>query len=555
MAGILGTEASRHFMEFAEEFLKGYFDFYPPIASYMGLHEYDGKAPEFSGAAIEARVKALESALSSLKAMDASGFDPETRFDYDLLRQGVEQEHFRLAELREQTFNPMTALWMTDITNYIKRDYAPIEERVRKLVEYQRCIPGVLDQAMGLLEPPLATPILNISIEMFSGQASYLKNNLPEIIHSQVKDQALLAEFEQTNASTVAAIEEFVGYLKGLLETAKEDFAIGAELFSRMLDVGELVDLPLDRVLEVGRANLEANKQAFIEVARQIDPNKDVSEVAEIVALDHPAASSLIPDTANMLEEIRQFLIDRDIITVPSEVRCKVQETPEFMRFGFAFMDPPGPFEEKASEAYYYVTPVEQNWTDTQKEEWLRRFNYSTLRDVSIHEAYPGHYVHFLHAAGVMSPIRKTFMSYSFTEGWAHYCEQMMVEEGYGGSSPVLHFAQLSEALLRNCRYVVSILMHTGRMTLEEATQFFMDNSFMDRLPAQREAVRGTFDPGYLNYTLGKLLILKLREDLKAREGDRFDLKEFHDRLLSFAYPPIPLLRRRLLGEDSGSLL
>jgi uncharacterized protein (DUF885 family) len=232
-----------------------------------------------------------------------------------------------------------------------------------------------------------------------------------------------------------------------------------------------------------------------------------------------------------MLEELRQYLIDRDLISVPSEVRCKVKETPSFMRWGFAFMDSPGPFEEKAKEAYYYVTPTEKEWTPTQKEEWLRRFNYSTLADVSIHEAYPGHYVHFLHASNVMSPVRKAFGSYSFVEGWAHYCEQMMMEEGYKEVEPVQRFAQLSEALLRNCRYVVAIMMHTNRMTLDEATRFFMENAFMEELPARKEAMRGTFDPGYLNYTLGKLLLLRLREDsaraacagLSAREGQRPD--------------------------------
>jgi len=232
-----------------------------------------------------------------------------------------------------------------------------------------------------------------------------------------------------------------------------------------------------------------------------------------------------------------------------------VEETPEFLRWGFAFMDSPGPFEKDATEAYYYVTPVNPGWSDEQKEEWLRRFNYATLRDVSVHEAYPGHYVHFLHAARVQSPVRKTFGSYSFVEGWAHYCEQMMVEEGYRSESPLLRFAQLSEALLRNCRYVVAIMMHTGRMTLDEGTRFFMENAFMEELPAQKEAIRGTFDPGYLNYTLGKLLLLKLRDEVKAREGDKFSLKSFHDRVLALGYPPVPLVRNHLLGGGQADIL
>jgi uncharacterized protein (DUF885 family) len=550
-----GNDAARTFTDLAEKALKDYYDFAPSSASYMGLHEYDGRVPDLSVEAITSWLRTLERHLDELDKLDTSNFDRDTRLDYDLLRQGLEAQRFRYGEQREHTYSPMPTLWLSDVTNYIKRDYAPIEERVRSMVEYERGIPKLLDQAIAAFEAPLSAPIAQIGVEMVSGQAAYMRKSLPEIVESQVDNDALLADFKKANAGAVDALEGFVGYLKEQQASAKEEFAIGKGMFERMLAVNELVDLPIERVLEVGRSDLEANKQAFVETARQIDPTKDVREVAEMVSLDHPTAKQLIPDTAAMLEEIRQFLIDRDLITVPSDVRCKVEETPEFMRWGFAFMDPPGPFEEKATEAYYYVTPVEEEWTEQQQEEWLRRFNYPTLRDVSVHEAYPGHYVHFLHASRVTSAVRKVFGSYSCVEGWAHYCEQMMVEQGYRGDNPQLHFAQLSEALLRNCRYVVSILIHTGEMTLDQATRFFMENGFMEELPARKEAVRGTFDPGYLNYTLGKLLILKLRDDVKAKEGASFNLKRFHDSMLALAYPPVPLVRQYILGRNGGSIL
>lgn len=555
MSSIYGGDAAQRFTSLADRFLKSLFEFMPPVASSMGLHEYDGRTPDLSQEAIEERIETLYDALEELEGIDPGGFDAEMRLDYELLRQGITGERFRYAEQREHTYSPMTALFLCDVTNYIKRDYAPIEERVRSMISYERGIPQMLDQAIGLFEPPLSRPILQVAIEMTGGQAAYMRNNLPQLIAQQVTDEELMAEFEEANRAAVGAIEGYIGYLKEQLGHAREDFAIGEAMFERMLAANELVDLPLERVLEFGWADLEANKEALIETAKLIDPNKDVREIAARIADEHPTAEGLIPETANMLEEIRTFLVERDIVSVPSEVRCKVTETPEFLRWGFAFMDSPGPFEEKATEAYYYVTPVEEEWTEQQKEEWLRRFNYSTLRDVSIHEAYPGHYVHFLHAAKVMSPIRKVFGSYSFVEGWAHYCEQMMVEEGYRGESHLQRFGQLSEALLRNCRYVASILMHTGRMTLEEATRFFMENGFMEELPAQKEAIRGTFDPGYLNYNLGKLMLLKLREDVRAWEGPGFNLKSFHDRVLALGYPPVPLVRRHLLGDDSGSIL
>jgi uncharacterized protein (DUF885 family) len=555
MASILGSEAAQRFTEFADACLRRTFEFMPPLASGMGLHEYDGRVPDVSEASILRRVAEIDQELEELKSIDSPDFDPDTRLDFDLLRQGLESERFRWAEMRDHTYSPMFGLFLTDVTNYIKRDYAPVEERVRQMVQYERGIPRLLEQVTGLLEPPLSRPLLQTGIDMCNGQAGYMKRNLPQTIAEQVKDPELLAEFEEANRAAVEAIEAFIGFQKAQLESAKEDFAIGAGMFEGMLAASEMVDLPLERVLEVGRANLEANKRAFIQAAKEIDPAKDAREVAQKVAEDHPTAEGLIPETAGMLEEIRQYLIDKDLISVPSEIRCKVKETPEFLRWGFAFMDSPGPFEEKATEAFYYVTPVEDEWSDQQKEEWLRRFNYSTLRDVSIHEAYPGHYVHFLHAARVMSPVRKAFGSYSFVEGWAHYSEQMMVEEGYRSETPVLRFAQLGEALLRNCRYVVAIMMHTGRMTLQEATRFLMENGFMEELPAQKEAIRGTFDPGYLNYTLGKLMLLKLREDVQAREGTTFNLKSFHDRVLALGYPPVPLVRNYILGKDSGEIL
>jgi uncharacterized protein (DUF885 family) len=555
MSGIHGNAAVERFTLMASQQLKALFEFMPPLAASLGLHEYDGRTPDLSREAIQDRVGAIDRALAELDAIDSGELDPDTRLDYDLLRQGLSSERFRLAELREFAWNPVVVLFITDVMNYIKRDYAPVEQRVRSLVEYERGLPRMLEQVRLLMEPPLARPIIDVGVQMFSGQVNYLKHRLPATVAAEVQNTALLQDFNQANDQAVQAIEQFILWLKEQSLHAKEEFGIGRHLFERMLATNELVDLPLERVLEIGLENLEANRQLFIETARRIDPDKDVREVADLVAAHHPTPASLIPDTEAMLEEIRQFVIDRDLVTIPSDVRCKVQETPEFLRWGFAFMDSPGPFEQKATEAYYYVTPVEPHWSEKQTEEWLRRFNYPTLRDVSIHETYPGHYVHFLHASRVMSPVRKVYSSYSFVEGWAHYCEQMMVEQGYQADTPHLRFAQLSEALLRNCRYVVSILMHTGRMDLRGATRFFMEHGFMEELPAYKEAVRGTFDPGYLNYTLGKLMILKLREDMKSMEGAGFNLKRFHDRMLALAYPPVPLIRKRLLGEGEGRQL
>src|SRR6266480_1492726 len=332
----------------------------------------------------------------------------------------------------------------------------------------------------------------------------------------------------------------------------KTDFALGPRKYARMIFAEHLAAIPLDRLTAVGQGDLRANQAAFGETAKKIDPAKPATEVLERMERDHPTADRLIEDTRRMLEEIRSYLIDHDIVTVPSEERAKVIETPRFYRFATAAMNPPGSFERAAKDAFYYVTPVEESWTPEKREEWLRHLNYTTLRNISVHECYPGHYVHFLHRMKIPSTVLRSYTSYAFTEGWAHYCEAMMVEEGFGDAR--LKLAMLQDALLRNCRYLSSIGMHTAGWSWEDATKFFMENAYLDRLPAEREAKRGTWDPGYLNYTLGKLMIRKLRDDWMKRNPRR-GLKEFHDTFLGLGAPPLGLAREHLLGPNSGPAL
>ena len=318
-----------------------------------------------------------------------------------------------------------------------------------------------------------------------------------------------------------------------------------------MLATGEGLDVPLSQIAAIGQVNLEDNLTQIKELAHQIAPGRPVLEIVEEIGRNHPQSQDLIPETRNMLEEIRQALIDFDVISMPSEDRCQVIETPTYMRYAFAAMDSAGAMETNATESFYYVTPVDDDWNHQQSEEWLSNFNYDTLKIISIHEVYPGHFVHHLHNRyGAKLPlVNRVATAYSFTEGWAHYTEQMMLETVYGDNHPKLLLTQLLEALVRNCRYMCSLRMHTDGMTLEEATKFFMENAYMAELPARREALRGTFDPGYLNYTLGKLMILKLREDYRREQGNAYSLKEFHDKLLSFGGPAFPLLRPALLNN------
>jgi hypothetical protein len=346
------------------------------------------------------------------------------------------------------------------------------------------------------------------------------------------------------------ALRSFEAWIaEELIPAGDDSFPIGAGGMEEMLRIAELIEMPPAELLALGEADLDANLDAFRETAARLDPDLTPREVyGRHVASVHSTAADLIPSTRDMLERIRGFLVERDLITIPSEVRATVAETPRHMRWAFAMMDTPGPYETEATEAYYFVTPVEPAWSPEQAEEWLRTLNRYALTDISIHEAYPGHYVHFLHFASAPTEVSRRTASYAFTEGWAHYAEQMMWEEGFSDGDPRFRLAQLTEALVRNCRFVCAIEMHAGEMSVEQATRFFVDNAFYDEGPARKEAERGTFDPGYFSYTLGKLQILRLREDYREAAGGDFTLRRFHDRLLSRGAPPVELMRRVMLG-------
>ncbi len=356
----------------------------------------------------------------------------------------------------------------------------------------------------------------------------------------------------------ISEINAYADWLeKEKLPKANMNFTLGRENYRKMLE-GEMIYIEPEKILEIGMKQLREEQKLFDETAKKINPNKKPVEVYEDIKKDHPSAPSLIPDARKNLEAIRQFLIDKKIVTVPYDVRVKVEETPQFARAtSFASMDTPGPYETKATEAYYYITPVEDNWTAKQKDEWLTAFNYYTTDIVSIHEAYPGHYLQFLHLnSSDASKVKKIFGSYVFTEGWAHYTEKMIIDEGYGSDKDSIiaakyRLAQLDESLLRLCRLCVSVKMHCLGMSVDDATKFFMENCYYEEKPARQEAIRGTYDPGYLYYTLGKLMILKLREDYKKQEGSSYTLKKFNDNFINNGMPPVPLMREILLEDKN----
>ena len=547
------NSANRLFDATSERILSETWDHYPSMASRLGLHEYDGRLPSVSARAIAARTGQVRDGLAALESIDTTALSARSYYDHRILTGNLRRELLELTELRWHETNPMEMLWHIDMSAYIQRDYAPLERRVKSLAQALTAVPTFMAELRSVMSGRLASPVLEASIEAFEGIVEFYEQDLVDATDA-VRDDGLQARFEGARSLATVSVREFVEHLKALRPYADASFAIGGKRFAALLEHGEMVDLPLEQLLNFGEADLKANMARFVEVAALVDADKSPAEVMAEIAADHPAADALIPETRDMLEDIRQYIIDCDIVSVPSEVRCRTVPTPSFMRWAFAALDFPGPYEQNADETFYYVTSVEEHWSDDEKEQWMTSFNYATLRAVSVHEAYPGHYVHYLHTLSADSMISRAFGAYSFWEGWAHYAEQTMVEAGYL-SAPRSELGQLMEALMRNCRYICAIKMHTQGMTIAEATRFFIDNAFMEELPASKEAIRGTFDPMYLNYTLGKLMILKLREDYRQAKDDAYTLRQFHDELLSHGAPPIPLVREMMLGEDSGDVL
>ncbi len=538
-----------------EEFITARFQFSPHFASQSGLHEFDGRVPDYSMESINSRLDQLRAFLDRLNALDGSKLDPLARYDLALTKYACESEIFSYAEMKSYENLPMLYSMAIGVSQYVKRDYAPLKERVVALIQHLQAIPYVLQVAEANLRRDLARPVLNTAMGMFGGQIIYFNGELTEQVQ-EVGDHSLIDNFAIARTEAVRALHRFIEQLQAREANAGNEFAIGRERYQHLLKYNEMVEMPLDEVLALGEADLQRNKQRLHEVAQQIDPSRDVREIVAALGKEHATSANLIEETRQTLERIRQFLIDNHVVTVPSEVRALVDETPPFMRWAFAFMSSPGPFEQVADQAYYYITLPDATWPSEKQDEWLTKFDYYTLDDISIHETYPGHYVNFLHMKQAPSKAAKLFRATTFVEGWAHYCEQMMVAElKYGGGNPKLQLAQLLEALVRDVRYVVAIRMHTMGMSVDEATQRFIDDAYMEEATGRAEAVRGTFDPGYFAYTLGKLQILKLREDYKAEQGDKYNLMDFHDRFLSFGSAPIALLRPLVLQHDDGKTL
>jgi uncharacterized protein (DUF885 family) len=547
---------SGRFDRFEEDYWSKLLKANPSSATGIGVHDYDGQLEDYSQSAIQARKTDLEGMFQAIQNMD--GLSSEQAIDAEILRAAIRSELLELNSVRSWSSNPMMYVGSPGgaIDSLMKRNFKPKQKRLESVVSRLREVPKVIaTMKTNVVNPP--KEFTDLAIRMASGSVGFYKDTVAGWAKDAAgNDAVLLAAFTTANAGAIAAMTDAATWLKSdLLPRSKGSYAIGADLFAKKLQYDEMVDTPLDLILAIGEANLEKDYKAFVETARKIDPSKTPAEVMAGISNDHPTEADLIPATRRTLASIRQFLVDKKIIDLPNEIFPLVEETPPYARSGsFASMDSPGAYETKATEAFYYVTPPEKEWDAKHKEEHLRLYNKPVMDIITVHEVFPGHFTQFIFAPQFPTKTRKLYSNSTNAEGWAHYAEQMMVEQGFGNGDPKIQLAQLSEALLRDCRYVVGIKLHTQGMTVEQGAKVFVEKGFQEPANAYEESRRGAYNPTYLYYTLGKLQIYKLREDYKKQKGQAFSLARFHSDFVKQGAIPIKLIRRILLGAE-GELL
>ncbi len=530
-----------------------YFPYNPTTATSAGIHKFDDKLEDYSRKGVDARIAVLKKFEAEF-AKQSPGTPADTA-DRDLVLNSIRATLLDLEVIRSWEKNPdnYSSGISSSAFTIMSRTFAPPDVRLKSLIARERQMPQVLKDARANLKNPPKI-YTEIAIEQLPGIVSFFKNDVP-LAFKQAKDPKLLADFKQTNSAVIAALNDYEKFLRTeILPKSNGDFRLGAENYAKKLAYEEMVDIPLDRLLQIGYDDLHANQKRFREIAAKIDPKKTPQQVLADLEKDHPAGDKLLDAFRAQIVTLRDFIIAKKIITIPSPVLPILEETPPFERaLTTASMDTPGPYETVAKEAYFNVTLPEKDWKADRVEDYLRGLNRGTILSTATHEAYPGHYVQFLWMQQVNDRVRKLIGANSNAEGWAHYCEQMILDEGFS-NDPKMRIGQLQDALLRDARYIVGIEMHTGKRTMEQGVEFFEKEGFQTHEMADRETKRGTSDPTYLYYTLGKLQILKLREDYRKMKGAQFSLAEFHDAFMRQGFPPIKIVRRALLGNDSPTL-
>jgi uncharacterized protein (DUF885 family) len=539
------------FSEVARGYLDDTYRRQPTLATFLGIHTYNELLRDPSRQAVRDEVSAARQFRDRAAAIDAMTLSPVNQLDREQLLLAIDSRVLTLETIRP---------WARDADSYssgltntayimIKRAFAPPEVRLRQLIAREKAMPATLAEARKNLDNPPRI-YTEIAIEQIDGNRDFFRTAVASAFPT-VTDKALLAEFKQANDTVIAALDDYKEWLHSdLLKRSNGDFAVGEDTFRKKLAADEMLALPLDELLAIAEKDLRKNQAAFADTARRIDPKRTPMQVLEAVQANYPPASKLLAVTQSELDALGRFMSDRKLITIPKAPPATVQETPPFLRATTsASMDIPGPFETVATEAYYNMTLPDPKASAQATREFMKQWYYAAISNVSVHEVWPGHYLQFLYAKQFPSDIRKVFGAATNSEGWAHYCEQMVIDEGFHADDPRYRLAQIQDALLRNARFIVGIRLHTKGMTVAQAEDFFVTEGYQPRPVAVSESKRGTSDPTYGYYTMGKLMILKLREDYKAKMGAQYSLQKFHDTFISLGPLPLPLIRKAMLGE------
>jgi uncharacterized protein (DUF885 family) len=549
--------ASEPLPHFVDDLLGYLHETHPTHATLDGVHTHDDLLEDVSRHAIDSEAHALSGYLRRLDEIDRDGLTTIEKLEHQMLTAHLQGRMFELEAVRTWERNPQfySDLLASSLAGQTLFSHAPAAERARRVLSKLRQTPRLIQAARDNIKEPPGIYV-KVGIETMRGALKFIENDLPRAF-ADVDDLHLLGDLSDAQIEASRAVASYVDYLETeAAPKARASFRLGRDKFEQKLRLEEGLSMPLDRLLAIAERELRATQDAFRSMAGKLNGGDPMAVWARTKS-EHPKPGELVSVGRGQLDELATFLERQSIVTLPPGEPIAVAPTPDFYRWSFASMWTPGPFETKPTRAYYYLTDVDPSWPPDRQDEHLRDYNYPTLWSISIHEVYPGHFLHYQHLRRVESKARKSilFAPASFVEGWAHYCEQMMIEAGFGRQDHGIKLGQLAESLIRLVRFIVCIKLHAEDLSVEQGVRYFREEAFMEESSARREAERGTFDPTYLVYTVGKLMLLKLRQDWKAKQGKAFSLRSFHDTLLGQGTAPFWLHRQLMLGEDAGDAL
>ena len=542
---------------FVDDYLAYLYEVHPTGATMDGVHIHDDLLEDFRRTAIDSHTSALSGFARRLDSIPHANLPLREQVEHQIVASNIRARQFDLEATRPWERNPhvYADILASSLAAQAIFTHSPETDRARRVLSKLRQVPRLVQAARDNIKDPPAI-FVKVGIDTWRGAMSFIKTDLPRAF-SNVDDIHLLGDLDDACTESVKTIGAYVDDLENdIRPKAKGSFRLGRDKFEQKLRLEEGITLPVDRLLAIATRELAATQEEFRQLAGGRNGG-DPIEAWRKAKAQHPAAGALISTAREQLDELHTFLSRNPVVSIPDSSGVAVAATPEFFRWSSASMWTPGPYESKPSRAIYYLTDVDSKWDADRQLEHLRDFNTPTLWTISMHEVYPGHFLHYQHLRRVDSKVRRStmFAPASYMEGWAHYCEQMMLEAGFGKGDQALKLGQLAEALVRLARFIVGIRLHTEDWSVEQGVRFFRDEAFLEEANARREAERGTFDPTYLVYSAGKLMLLKLRRDWYEQQGGKPSLRAFHDALLAQGSAPFWALRRLMLDGSSDVVL